>query len=266
MNRLSMKHRYFAVLTGSIVVTGAFAQIAVPRSAPARIPGVAPTGPRSVSSSVIPPGAVGPVVPPAMPRSPVGNGLLPVNKRQSLVPALDIVRPTPAVAMVVARDMKQHAEFQESRLIAVVQRPVVAPSALPLTLGISGPTLKKGQTVIVENDGRKVSSGEYAQDTSMVEAYLNSRGTTQRKRENVHKLRNMRRQIAASRLPPADSNTLRPTSTAKQAQTPSDMSNLRVLPATRARTVAEARAGLWESGETVTLDRYKSKDEASHHR
>jgi hypothetical protein len=255
MNRKYV-NRAILIAGGFVTVTGAFAQVTVSRPKPITITGGAPTAPRVVPS-VPPPADTGGAV--AMPKNPVGNGPLQVNKRQAKVTGLDLVRPTPAVAMVVARDTKQHAEFAESRIIPVVRNPAVTPPALPLKLGSSGAALKKGQTVIVENDGRNVSSGVYAQDTFMLEDYLNTRGTTQRTRENVHKVRQMRRQIASSRLPKADANTLRPSTNAKQ--TPVELNNLRVAPLARAKTVAEARAGLWESGETVTLDRYKSKDE-----
>lgn len=222
-----------------------------------RIVPVAPTKPPR------PPSALPPSIPPqapsvvVMPQSPLGNGPITANKLQTKRPSLELARPTPAVAMVVARDAR-HAAFEGRPLLpAISGRTAVAPAPLPVTLGASGPTLKAGAKVVVDTDGRVVSAGEYRQDADVMEDYLNARGITQRSKEPARKLREMKRQIARSKLPPASPSTLRATNVPTLTTAPGNVA----FPAARIRRLAEARAELWNSGETVTLDRYTSLNE-----
>lgn len=192
-----------------------------------------------------------------MPQSPLGNGPIAANKLQTKRPNIEIARPTPAVAMVVARDAR-HAAFEGRPLAAVITGRAAVPAApLPVTLGASGPALKAGAKVVVDTDGRVVSAGEYRQDADVLEDYLNARGITQRSKEPGRKLREMKRQIARSKLPPPSPTVLRATNVPSLAPAPGNVA----FPAARARRLAEARAELWSSGETVTLDRYTSMNE-----
>jgi len=189
----------------------------------------------------------------AMPQSPLGNGPIVANKQQTKRPSIEPVRATPAVAMVVARDAR-HAAFTDRPLVPVVSRaPVILPP-LPLTLGASGPALSAGKKVVVDTDGRIVAAGEYHQDTGMMEDYLNGRGVTQRTKEPTRKTREMKRQVSRAQLPPSSPNLLRAVNVAALTTNPAPST----FPAARARRLAEARAELWSTGETVTLDRYTS--------
>ncbi len=216
---------------------------------------VAPTVPRTVPTVPAPPANRNV----AMPTNPFGGAPVVANKRQTLKPNFELVRATPAVAMVVERGRMKHAAFDERPLIPVITgRAAIAPTALPQTLGSAGPGLKAGAKVVVDIDGRKVAAGEYQQDNGVMEDYLNSRGITERTREPARSLRDFKRQISRGQLPAATPTLLRASPNGMKALVEP---KTKQLPTARARTLAEARAGLWESGDSVTLDRYTSSHE-----
>lgn len=253
--RGTRRGRYVVASILAISVCTISGAVAQPRIVPrpgARIPTTPPTVPTVMPPRVPPPAPS--VV--AMPQSPLGNGQLVPNRIQTKRPNFEIVRATPAVAMVVARDAR-HAAFTDRPLVPAVSRPAVSTGALPQTLGASGPALAAGKKVVVDVDGRVVRAGEYRQDTDVMEDYLNGRGVTQRTKEPTRKTREMKRQIARSRLPAPTPDLLRASNVASLTVTP----NNAPFPAARARRLAEARAELWNTGETVTLDRYTSMRE-----
>lgn len=162
----------------------------------------------------------------------------------SLVPS----RPTPAVIMTVVRNSK-HATFTRDKLRPVVRgRRPIAPPALPNTLGASGPALAAGGRVLVDIDGRTVAAGDYRADTDKLESYLNQRGITQRTKEPARRVRDIKRAVPRAQLP-ATGGLLRP--------------NVNAIPRTAApaKSLGQANAAMWESGESVTLDEYTSANE-----
>lgn len=243
-----------SVLATSVV--GASAALAQPRL-PAGSPTTVPRAP-SAPPAVVPTPAAAPGGAVAMPRNPVAPGtVIRANALQTRKALIAPARPTPAVAMVVARQAK-HAAFDERKTLRPIPRRggPIQPPALPATLGAGGPALKAGAQVVVDTDGRKVPAAAYQADTYTLEDYLNTRGVTQRTKESVgRQTRNLKRQIARAQLPTADANTLRPTNVPALRGKPA------VLPIARAQTLSQASATLWESGDSVTLDEYPSKNE-----
>jgi hypothetical protein len=228
------------------VTTIVFAQPHVaPRTIP-KSPVVAPQAP-AVPSSLV-----------TMPTNPVSPGTpMRPNSIQTKRPLIAPARPTPAVAMVVARQAK-HAAFDERSTLRPVPRrsAPIQPAMLPATLGAGGPSLTAGAQVMVDTDGRKVPAQVYQVDTYAVEDYLNGRGITQRTKESTNrKTRDMKRQIPRAQLSASSTSVLRP------GNVPALRGKPTVLPIARAQTLAQASAALWESGDSVTLDAYPSKNE-----
>lgn len=242
--------------TAVVSASAVFAQprITIPKG-PVTAPTIAPT---ALQPTATPPPAPpsGPIV---MPTNPIAPGTtLKANPFQTKKPLIAPARPTPAVAMVAARQAKHAAFDQRGTLRPVPRRSTGAVNLppLPATLGAGGPALRLGTQVIVDTDGRKVPAQVYQADTYTVEDYLNGRGITQRTKEGTNRsTRDMKRQIARAQLPPGDATQLRPTNVPALRGKPA------VLPIARAQTLAQASASLWESGDTVTLDEYPSKNE-----
>ena len=243
------RHLVAAVLaTAWIVTTGAvLAQPTIRRPTTTTAPTVPPNVPAVAPSAVTRPA-------PNVARLPAPNNVG-ANTFQANKPLIaPNARLTPAVAMVVQRSAK-HADFPQGKMIAGGRRTPIDLPALPATLGANGPPLTASATIVVDNDGRKVPAGDYQADTYALENYLNKRGITQRTREpsGRHTL-DMKRKVARAQLP-SGPGLLRPNDLAKARGKPA------VLPIAPAQTLSQASASLWESGDSVTLDRFPSKNE-----